>query len=238
MQNGTLSNNGPSIDGVEDMQNGTLSNNGPGIDGVEDMQNGTLSNNGPGIDGVEDMQIGTLSNSGPGIDGVDDMQIGTLSNNGPIILSVDQTHEEFQEPHGLDETVGNLTFSHSASDLESPCHRESPGTENTSEKSLLTTSCPPALECISENDKASLDPDVSTPNAACSYESPVRPQLENVEDQALNSVIHDELPPCSVDVVQACDLHLIQTDSSLGEAFGREEEPHAAGISADVQGLF
>lgn len=172
-----------------------------------------------------------------GIDRAEDMQNGTLSNHGPGILSVDQTHEEFEEPHGLDETVGNPIFSHAASDLEDPCHRECPGAENISEKSILTTSCPPVLECISENDNASLNPDVSASNAACSYESPGRPHLENVEAQALNSVVHEEMPPCSVDVVQACNSHLNQTDlSSLGETSGREEEPHSTGVSTDVQG--
>lgn len=164
-----------------------------------------------------------------GKDRAEDMQNGTLSNHGPGILSVDQTHEEFEEPHGLDETVGNPIFSHAASDLEDPCHRECPGAENISEKSILTTSCPPVLECISENDNAS--------NAACSYESPGRPHLENVEAQALNSVVHEEMPPCSVDVVQAYNSHLNQTDlSSLGETSGREEEPHSTGVSTDVQG--
>ncbi|CBI23350.3 unnamed protein product, partial [Vitis vinifera] len=135
-----------------------------------------------------------------GKDRAEDMQNGTLSNHGPGILSVDQTHEEFEEPHGLDETVGNPIFSHAASDLEDPCHRESS-------------------------------------NAACSYESPGRPHLENVEAQALNSVVHEEMPPCSVDVVQACNSHLNQTDlSSLGETSGREEEPHSTGVSTDVQG--
>lgn len=172
-----------------------------------------------------------------GKDRAEDMQNGTLSNHGPGILSVDQTHEEFEEPHGLDETVGNPIFSHAASDLEDPCHRECPGAENISEKSILTTSCPPVLECISENDNASLNPDVSASNAACSYESPGRPHLENVEAQALNSVVHEEMPPCSVDVVQACNSHLNQTDlSSLGETSGREEEPHSTGVSTDVQG--
>ncbi|KAL6338456.1 hypothetical protein AAG906_020546 [Vitis piasezkii] len=172
-----------------------------------------------------------------GIDRAEDMQNGTLSNHGPGILSVDQTHEEFEVPHGLDETVGNPIFSHAASDLEDPCHRECPGTEHISEKSILTTSCPPVLECISENDNASLNPDVSASNAACSYESPGRPHLENVEAQALNSVVHEEMPPCSVDVVQACNSHLNQTDlSSLGETSGREEEPHSTGVSTDVQG--
>lgn len=172
-----------------------------------------------------------------GKDRAEDMQNGTLSNHGPGILSVDQTHEEFEEPRGLDETVGNPIFSHAASDLEDPCHRECPGTENISEKSILTTSCPPVLECISENDNASLNPDVSASNAACSYESPGRPHLENVEAQALNSVVHEEMPPCSVDVVQACNSHLNQTDlSSLGETSGREEEPHSTGVSTDVQG--
>lgn len=172
-----------------------------------------------------------------GKDRAEDMQNGTLSNHGPGILSVDQTHEEFEEPRGLDETVGNPIFSHAASDLEDPCHRECPGAENISEKSILTTSCPPVLECISENDNASLNPDVSASNAACSYESPGRPHLENVEAQALNSVVHEEMPPCSVDVVQACNSHLNQTDlSSLGETSGREEEPHSTGVSTDVQG--
>lgn len=167
------------------------------------------------------------------------MQNGTLSNHLPNIISDAQTNEEFEQSHEVDGTVGNPILSHAASALEDPLHKECPVAQNICKKSILTTSCPPILECISENEKASVNPDLSALDAACSCESPGRLHLENIQTQALDSVVHVEMPPSGVDTVQASDSHLNQTDlCSLGELSGREEEPHGAGVSTEMQGLF
>ncbi|GFZ06038.1 sister chromatid cohesion 1 protein 4 [Actinidia rufa] len=172
-----------------------------------------------------------------GVNGLEDLQNEVDSNNELGMHSTDGAHADNTGLQGV-----RLDEVHV---LEDPFGKLSSSIENNSEKSHVSSTCPPVPECNFEINRASADPEVSdnlenagnmdkscplSISVASNIESPGRQDLEIPQHLNQLSTLN---PGC--DVSLSPHLPSDATGLCATETSGREEASHPPGASTEVQ---